>query len=252
MQEGTFFRSWCSNSWFSHSLVISCPSGDPNGRILMQLYLKFFMNTKNFRQEIVECLIVWWACYLTTFIHSLTGPVGQPFASRHEGPGSIPRGVLMWNWDSPVSVVLLHWWPRRDWSLWPHLRRASSRTITRLLCQQCDNPTWSHTALLSRFHARCRYSFRLHNRHSRLLGEPCGEPAISLHSYTISLVKWVNPLLPVLRDPGSIPRGYLCETRILLLALSHYNSKHFVFDLSLWTRPQHIITRNMHCTEYTI
>jgi hypothetical protein len=25
--------------------------------------------------------------------------------------GSIPRGVLMWNLDSPVSVVSLHWWP---------------------------------------------------------------------------------------------------------------------------------------------
>ncbi len=28
----------------------------------------------------------------------------------------IPWGVLMWNWDSPVSVVSLHWYPRRDWS----------------------------------------------------------------------------------------------------------------------------------------
>jgi hypothetical protein len=32
-----------------------------------------------------------------------------------------PRGVLMWNQDSPVSVVSLHWWPQRDWSfLWLH------------------------------------------------------------------------------------------------------------------------------------
>jgi hypothetical protein len=35
----------------------------------------------------------------------------------------------------------------------------------------------------------------------------CGEPAISLHSHTVSLVQWVNPLLPLMRDPGSIPRG---------------------------------------------
>ncbi len=36
----------------------------------------------------------------------------------------IPWGVLMWNRDSPVSDVSLHWWPRRDWSsLWPRLRR---------------------------------------------------------------------------------------------------------------------------------
>ncbi len=97
-------------------------------------------------------------------------------------PGSIPRGVLMWNRDSPVSVVSLHWWPQRDWSLWPHLRRASSRTITRPLCQQCDNPTWSHTALLSRFHARWRSSFRRHNGHSPLLG---GSSVESLQSHCI-------------------------------------------------------------------
>ncbi len=110
---------------------------------------------------------LWRACNLTAFINSLTRPVGQPFASCHEGPGSIPRGILKWNQDSPVSVVSLHWWP---WSLWPHLRRASSRTINRPSCWQYDNPTWSHTALLSQFHARCRFSFRLHSRHSRLLG----------------------------------------------------------------------------------
>ncbi len=30
----------------------------------------------------------------------------------------------------------------------------------------------------------------------------CGEPAISLHSYTVSLVQSVNTLLPVMRDLG--------------------------------------------------
>ncbi len=62
----------------------------------------------------------------------------------------------------------------------------------------------------------------------------CGDPAISLHSYTVSLVQWVNPLLPVMRDPGSIPGGvgYLCETGILLffLALSHYIGDPDVID----------------------
>ncbi len=86
-------------------------------------------------------------------------------------PGSKPLGGLMWNRDSPVSIVSLHWWPWHDWSfLWPHLRRGSSRTITRPSCQQCDNPTWSHTALLSWFHTCCRSPFLLHNRWSRLLG----------------------------------------------------------------------------------
>ncbi len=79
-------------------------------------------------------------------------------------PGFIPRGVLLWNRNSPVSVVSLHWWPWHDWSLWPCLRRASSRIVTRPSCRQCDNPTLSHTALLSLFHARCRSSYRLNNQ----------------------------------------------------------------------------------------
>ncbi len=64
---------------------------------------------------------MWRPCNLTAFIHSLTGPVGQPFASRHEGPRFNPRGVLLWNWDSPVSFVslqvtrILH---VRIWSSW--------------------------------------------------------------------------------------------------------------------------------------
>jgi hypothetical protein len=58
----------------------------------------------------------------------------------------------------------------------------------------------------------------------------CGEPTISLHSQTVSLVQWLNPLLPVIRDPGSIPGGYLCETGILLLALSRYIGDPNVID----------------------
>jgi hypothetical protein len=40
-------------------------------------------------------------------------------------------------------------------------------------------------------------------------GEPCGEPAISLHSYTVPLVQWSTRLLPVMTVPGSIPMGEL-------------------------------------------
>ncbi len=58
-------------------------------------------------------------------------------------------------------------------------------------------------------------------------GEPCGEPAISLHSYTVPLVQWSTCLLLIMRDMGSIPRGYLCETGILLLALSRYTPFNF-------------------------
>ncbi len=138
-------------------------------------------------------------------LHSYTVPLVQwsfRLLPVMRDPGSIPRGVLIWNWDSPVSVVLLHWWLWRDLSLWPCLRWASSRTVTRPSCRQCDNPTWSHTALLSWFHARCRSSFCLHNHIVGCGGGSPLEPAISLHSYTVPLVQWSNRLLPVMRDPG--------------------------------------------------
>jgi hypothetical protein len=115
--------------------------------------------------------LFWRACNLTSFIHSSTGPMVKLFASRHEGPRFNPQGgVLIWNWDSPASVVSLQCWPQHDWSLWPRLRWASSRTIIRPFYRQCNNPSWSHTALLSMLHARCRSSLWLHNQHSRLLG----------------------------------------------------------------------------------
>ncbi len=139
-------------------------------------------------------------------------------------PGSLPSGILMWNCDSPVSVVSLHWWPRRDWSLWPRLRQASSWTVTRPLSCQCDNPTWSHTALLSRFHTRCRSSFWLHNRHSQLLGE---SPVESLQSHYVHTISHWSSSLPIC-FPSWGTRvqslgGYWCGTGILLLALSRYN-----------------------------
>ncbi len=124
-------------------------------------------------------------------------------------------GVLRWNRDSPVSVVSLHWWPRRDWSsLWPRLRRASSRTITRPLCRQCDNPTWSHTAFQSRFHARCRSPFWLHNQRSQMLG---GSPVESLQSHFIlTMSHWFSGLTLCFPSQGTwvqIPLGVLMWNR---------------------------------------
>jgi hypothetical protein len=43
----------------------------------------------------IKIVILWRACILTAFIHSSTGPVVHPFASRHEGPGFNPQGKLM-------------------------------------------------------------------------------------------------------------------------------------------------------------
>jgi hypothetical protein len=115
----------------------------------------------------------------------------------------------MWNQDSPVSVVSLHWVPRRDWSLWPRLRRASSRTITRPSWRQCENPTWSHTALLSQFMLAAGPPFSFTANIVGCWGEPWGEPVISLNSHHVSLVQWTTRLLPVRRVPGLIPRGVL-------------------------------------------
>ncbi len=56
-------------------------------------------------------------------------------------------------------------------------------------------------------------------------GEPCGEPAISHDSHHVSLVQWTN--LFASRHKGhrfKSPGGYLCETGILLLALSRYRT----------------------------
>ncbi len=164
------------------------------------------------------------ACNLTAFIHNLTGPVGQPFASHHEGPGFNPQGVLMWNWDSPVSIVSLQWWPDvidHCGLVWgghrpkPSLGRCTDNVIipldlTQLFCPGFmlagGPPSGFTTDIVSSWE------------------ELWGEPAISLHSYTVSLVQRANPLLPIMRDPGSIPREYICETRILLLALSQYKT----------------------------
>jgi hypothetical protein len=46
---------------------------------------------------------------------------------------------------------------------------------------------------------------------SKNFASTCGEPelVISLHSHHVSLVQWTTRLLPVMRDPGSNPRGVL-------------------------------------------
>ncbi len=141
-----------------------------------------------------QCLytVLWRACNLTSFSPCLTGPVDYLFASRHKGLRfKSPRGYLC---ETRILIVLLHWWPRRDRSSWPCLRRSLSRTITRPSCRQCDNTTWSHTAFLSRFHACCRSPFRLHNRRSCLLG---GIPVESLQSHFILTMSHWSSGLPV-------------------------------------------------------
>ncbi len=79
------------------------------------------------------------------------------------------------------------------------------------------------TALLSQFHARCRSPFRLHNQWSRLLGGALWR-ACNLTSFSPCLTSQVDNLFASRhKGPGfKTPEGYLCETGILLLALSRY------------------------------
>ncbi len=130
-------------------------------------------------------------CIHTQFHWSSGPPVCFPsWGTRFQSPGGtyVKPGFS-------CKLVSLHWWPWRDWSLWRRLRRASSQTITRPSYRQCGNPTWSHAALLSRFHAPCRSSFWLHNWHCRLLGgssveslqSPCIHTLLALSRYTITM-----------------------------------------------------------------
>ncbi len=142
---------------------------------------------------------------------------GLPVCFLSQGTqAQIPQEVNMWNRDSPVSVVSLYWWPHHNWSLWP--RRASSLVPTRWY------PTWSHTAFLPRFHARCRSPFRLHNHGVGCWGGDLWR-ACNLTSFSPCLTDPVDyPFASRHKEPRfKFPGGYLCETGIILLALSCYS-----------------------------
>jgi hypothetical protein len=69
--------------------------------------------------------------------------VDYPFASCHKGPGFKSPGRYIC--ETGIFLLALSRYigdPQHDLSfLWPHLRRASPRTITRPSCRQCDNST---------------------------------------------------------------------------------------------------------------
>ncbi len=64
----------------------------------------------------VNLMVCLWRPWNFTPIHSLIGPVGQPFASRPGGQRFASQACLnsQWNRVSPVNAVSLHWWPWRD------------------------------------------------------------------------------------------------------------------------------------------
>ncbi len=146
--------------------------------------------------------------------HSSTGPVAHLFASHHEGPGFNPRGGYLCGtgilllasscYIGDPDVIdhfgLILGGLRSKPSLGCHANNVIiALVITQLFCLgfmlTAGPPSGFTTDILGCW------------------GEPCGEPAISLHSQTVPLVYWSTHLLPVMRDPGSIPRGVLMWNR---------------------------------------
>ncbi len=74
-------------------------------------------------------------------------------------------------------------------------------------------------------------------------GEPCWEPAISLHSHHVSLVQWTTCLLPVTRTQVQIPRGVLMWNRDSPVSDVSLQPKLFFF-------PRHICKVRITCYMY--
>jgi hypothetical protein len=156
---------------------------------------------------------VWRACNLTAFIYSSTVPVVHLYASCHEGPGFNPQGDLC---ETGILQLVL---PRYIGDpnvtdhcglVWgvihpePSLRHRANNVIIPLDLTQLFCPGFTLTA-----GPPSSFTIDLVG----CCGEPSGEPAISLHLYTVPLVQRSTHLLPVMRDPGSIPRGVLAWYR---------------------------------------
>ncbi len=127
-----------------------------------------------------------------THIHSLTGPVGQPFASRLGGcslrPGDAP--TLTMEPCSPVSDASLHWWPWRDpWSL---------ATIGPLCCDLTK--TLATVCLNNAFPGLIPLLAGRPSPRNTVLGggEPCGGPAAHLGPPFVSCLT-MEPSSPVRR-----------------------------------------------------
>ncbi len=118
--------------------------------------------------------VVWRACNLTAFIHSSAGLVVHPFASVMRDPGSIPGGGgRVYFCETRILLLALSLYIGGTdvidhcGFVWGGLHPESS------LGRRTDNviiPLDLTQLFCPGFHGCCRFSFRLHNWHSRLLG----------------------------------------------------------------------------------
>ncbi len=170
--------------------------------------------------------MLWRACNLTAFIHWYTVPLVQ-WSTRllpiMRDPGSIPRGVFMWNWDTLLALSRYI----GDSDVIDHCGLVWGELCPEPLQGRCANNVITPLDLTQLF---CHNSTLAAGPSSGFTtnivgcwGEPCGEPAISLHSYTNTQFHWSSSP-PVCFPSWGIrvqsPGGYLCETGILLLAVS--------------------------------
>ncbi len=81
---------------------------------------------------------------------------------------------------------------------------VGSSRINRPIVHLSRNWYLTYTQNFMHFYKR-RYVIRKIKKEKRT----CGESAISGHWYTVPLVQWSTRLLPIMRDPGSNPRGVL-------------------------------------------
>ncbi len=124
---------------------------------------------------------------------------GESVAPVMRDPGSIPRGYLC---ETGILLLVLSRYIG-DPDVIDHccLVWGLSRTITGLSCWQCDNPIDLTQLFCLGFTLTAGAPSGFTTTESAAGGgEPCGEPAISLHLYTIPLVQWNE-------GPGFNPQG---------------------------------------------
>ncbi len=161
--------------------------------------------------------VLWRACNLTSFSPCLTGPVDYPFASHHKVLGfKSPGGYLC---ETEILLLVMACYIG-DPDVIDHL----CGLVWGGLCPEpslgprADNVIIPLDLTQLFFFVPVSRSLQVwllasQPTESAAGGEPCGEPAISLHSHHVSLVQWTTCLLPITRDPVQIPRGVLMWNR---------------------------------------